>query len=66
MGFPLVHQIKPVDVYIGEQIPPGKKSLAVRIVYQSKNHTLREKEIDTMQQKILDQLKSDLGATLRE
>jgi len=66
MGFPLVYQVKPIDVYIGEQIPPGKKSLAVRIVYQSKNHTLREKEIDTMQQKILDQLKSDLGATLRE
>jgi phenylalanyl-tRNA synthetase beta chain len=62
---PLVYQAKPIDLYIGEQVTYGKKSLAVRIVYQSKEHTLREQEIDKLQQQVLDKLRSDLGATLR-
>ena len=65
MDFPLVYQLSPADVYIGEQILTGKKSLAVRIVYQSNNCTLREQEVDEVQQQILNKLEGELGATLR-
>jgi len=65
MDFPLVYQVSSADVYIGEQILPGKKSLAVRIVYQSNNCTLREQEVDEVQQQILNKLEGELGATLR-
>ncbi len=53
------------DVYAGGQVPAGKKSLAYRISYQSMTKTLTDEQVDQVQQKILDKLSSELGATLR-
>jgi len=64
-GFPLVEQVSLFDVYSGNQVPSGKKSLACRITYQSSSHTLTDKEVNKVQQKILDTLSRDLGAILR-
>ncbi|HEX76410.1 MAG TPA: phenylalanine--tRNA ligase subunit beta [Dehalococcoidia bacterium] len=62
---PLVDQVALFDVYSGEQVPEGKKSLAFRITYQSATHTLTDEEVDEVQQQILDRLSRELGATLR-
>ncbi len=64
-GFPLVVQVALFDVYSGDQVPPGKKSLACRITYRSPDHTLTDEEVNRVQQRILDRLSRDLGATLR-
>ena len=64
-GFPLVGQVTIFDVYSGEQVPGGKKSLAYRITFQSPTHTLTDNEVDKVQQRILNKLSHDLGATLR-
>ena len=64
-SFSLVNQVVPVDLYIGKQIPSGKKSLAVRIVYQSLTHTLTDEEVDNVQRQILDKLERELRASLR-
>jgi len=64
-SFPLVSQVTIFDVYVGEQVPPGKKSLAYRIVYQSPTHTLTDEEVNKVQQQILSKLFQKLGATLR-
>jgi phenylalanyl-tRNA synthetase beta chain len=64
-GLPLVNQVNLFDLYTGEQVPPGKKSLAFRISYQSADHTLTDGELETVEQKILFQLSEQLGATLR-
>jgi len=64
-SFPLVKQVAVFDVYSGEQVPPGKKSLAYRVTFQSPDHTLTDKEANDVQQQILSQLSSKLGATLR-
>jgi len=64
-SFPLVSQVAIFDVYSGEQVPPGKKSLAYRITFQSPTHTLTDEEVNKVQQQILDKLSSELGATLR-
>jgi len=64
-GFPLVEQVALFDVYSGDQVPPGKKSLACRITYQSPDHTLTDEEVNRVQKRILDKLSRDLGATLR-
>ena len=64
-GFPLVEKITLFDVYTGKQVPAGKKSLAYRISFQSKKHTLTDKEVDKVQQQILKKLASELGASLR-
>ena len=64
-SFSLVNRVTLFDVYAGEQVPPGKKSLAYRITFQSPTHTLTDEEIDKVQQQILDKLSDELGAILR-
>ncbi len=65
-GFPLVTEVSLFDLYSGEQLPAGKKSLAYRISYQSPEHTLTDDEVNKVQQQILDKLAKELGATLRQ
>jgi len=62
---PLVTRVTLFDVYSGKQVPPGKKSLAYRILFQSPDHTLTDKEVDRMQRKLLGRLSHEFGATLR-
>ncbi len=64
-GFPLVTEVTLFDVYAGEQLPAGKKSLAYRITFQSPSHTLTDEEVNKVQKQILDKLSQKLGASLR-
>ena len=64
-NFPLVTAITLFDLYRGGQIPEGKKSFAIRIVYQSPSHTLTDEEINKTQVQMLDRLHQELNATLR-
>lgn len=64
-GFSLVEQVSLFDVYMGERMPAGKKSLAYRIVYRSVDHTLTDVEAEAVQQKLLKKLSQMVGASLR-
>ena len=64
-SFPLVTNVTLFDLYRGEQIAEGKKSFAIRIVYQSPSHTLTDEEVDKTQEQMLGRLHQELGATLR-
>jgi phenylalanyl-tRNA synthetase beta chain len=64
-SFSLVNSVALFDLYVGEQVSAGKKSLAFRIIYQSPTHTLTDSEVDKVQQQILDKLQRDLRASLR-
>ena len=64
-SFPLVTEVTLFDLYTGEQIPQGKKSFAIRIVYQSPEHTLTDDEVNEIQQKMLDRLRGELEGSLR-
>jgi len=64
-SFSLVRRVNIFDVYRGEAIPKGKKSLAYRITFQSPDHTLTDEEADRVQQQILGKLSKELGAALR-
>ena len=64
-SFPLVTQITLFDLYRGKQIPEGKKSFAIRIIYQSPSYTLTDEEVDQTQEQMLTRLHQELGATLR-
>jgi len=61
----LVTSVALFDVYVGEQVPAGKKSLAYRITYQSPGRTLTDEEVNKVQQQILKRLASETGASLR-
>lgn len=53
------------DVYQGEQVPPGKKSLAFRVAYRAGDRTLTDAEVNDVQRQTLERLQTELGATLR-
>lgn len=52
------------DVYEGEHVEEGKKSVALSVSYQA-DHTLTDEEINTAHEKILNNLKQRLKAELR-
>ncbi|HTY82328.1 MAG TPA: phenylalanine--tRNA ligase subunit beta [Dehalococcoidales bacterium] len=64
-GFSLISEVKLFDVYSGKQVAEGKKSLAYRLVYQSPAYTLKDDEVNRVQDALLKKLAKDLGATLR-
>ena len=64
-GFSLVSDNQLFDLYVGEQIPEGKKSIAFRLIYQAADRTLTDEEVDKVQKRILERLSKELGATLR-
>jgi phenylalanyl-tRNA synthetase beta chain len=54
------------DVYRGEGIDLGKKSLALDLTFQRSSSTLTDEEVDTTLGEILSRLNSKLGGALRE
>lgn len=64
-GF-LLREIELFDVYEGQPIPAGKKSLAYHLTFQSPSKTLTDREIRRQRERILQRLEQRLGARLRE
>jgi phenylalanyl-tRNA synthetase beta chain len=64
-GAPLVRSVILFDVYRGEQVGPGKKSLAYRLTYQADNRTLTDREVAKLRAKIVRRLERELNAELR-
>jgi phenylalanyl-tRNA synthetase beta chain len=53
------------DLYQGEKIPSGQKSIALRLRYRSPERTLTDDEVSALHQKVVDTLAKKLGVTLR-
>lgn len=53
------------DLYQGEKIPAGYKSVALRLRYRSPQRTLTDDEVSALHQKVVDTLAKKLGVTLR-
>jgi phenylalanyl-tRNA synthetase beta chain len=64
-GAPLVRSVSLFDVYRGEQIGGGKKSLAYRLVYQADDRTLTDKEVAKLRGRIVHRLEREIDASLR-
>jgi phenylalanyl-tRNA synthetase beta chain len=64
-GF-LLKEIELFDVYQGEQIPAGQKSLAYHLTFQAPDKTLTDREVGKIRQRIVQQLDRQLGGRLRE
>ena len=54
------------DLYTGEKVGEGKKSLAYRMFFQAEDRTLTDQEVDKNFQNIVRTLEKRLKATLRE
>jgi len=61
----LVKSTKIFDVYVGEHIEAGKKSVAINLTFQDDKKTLKEKDINDVMEKILKAVEKEFGAVLR-
>ncbi len=62
---PRVSDVELFDIYRGEQIGEGKKSMAFKITFNPEDKPLQQEEIDKYIKKILGNLKFKLGAEIR-
>jgi phenylalanyl-tRNA synthetase beta chain len=58
--------VKLFDVFRGKNIPAGQKSVAYAFTYRSAEKTLTDAEVNTAHDKVLEQLKRALQATVRD
>jgi phenylalanyl-tRNA synthetase beta chain len=58
--------IRLFDVYTGENIDSGRKSLALGLILQEKSHTLTDQEVDGVVNDVLQALAIKLDAKLRD
>ncbi|MGA9013267.1 MAG: phenylalanine--tRNA ligase subunit beta [Acetobacteraceae bacterium] len=61
----LISGVSLFDVYQGERLPSGKKSLAIEVVFQPRERTLNDAEIEAASEKVVAAVAKATGATLR-
>ena len=62
----LVRSASVFDVYEGVGLGEGKKSLGIRVTYQSDSRTLTSEQVTRAEEQIVMRLGRELGVTLRE
>ena len=61
----LIKEVKIFDVYQGDNIGEGKKSIAFNVTIEPKDKTLSDKDIEQISKKIISAVQETTGATLR-
>ena len=61
----LVRSATVFDVYEGGGVGDGKKSIGIRVIYQSDTRTLTSEQVGRAEEQILRRLERELGVTLR-
>lgn len=61
----LLREVSLFDVYEGKGLPAGKKSYAITMTLRDDEKTLNDKAVDAVMNKIITNLKKQLGAELR-
>ena len=61
----LLKEVRLFDVYEGKNLPAGKKSYAVNFILQDETKTLNDRAIDAIMQKLITNIKKEIGAELR-
>ncbi len=61
----LITGVSLFDLYEGDRLPTGKKSLAIEVTFQPRDRTLTDAEIDAASQKVVGAVTKATGATQR-
>ena len=64
-GGPLLAAVRLFDLYRGNQLSPGKKSLAFSLQFQAPDRTLTDQDVEGEKRRILGAVERALGARLR-
>jgi phenylalanyl-tRNA synthetase beta chain len=62
---PELREMRVFDVYHGDQVGPGRKSLAFRVAFQSPERTLTDEDAAGLREKVVEALAGRYGASLR-
>ncbi|MGA6927391.1 MAG: phenylalanine--tRNA ligase subunit beta [Desulfosarcina sp.] len=63
-GEALVKDLFLFDVFAGDPVPAGKKSISFRVVYQSADRTLEDESVNAIHHQLTHRLITEFGATL--
>ena len=61
----MIKDVRIFDVYQGDNIELGKKSIAFNVTLEPKDKTLNDNEIEEVSKKIISKVEKTTGATLR-
>ena len=61
----LIKSVKVFDVYQGENIPEGQKSIALNVTIQSSERTLNDEDLEKVNQLIISTVEKKIGAKIR-
>lgn len=64
-GANMIKQVEVFDVYKGEHVEKGYKSISLKLVYESYEQTLKDNDINPVHEKVLEALNTKYNATLR-
>ena len=59
-------QVDIFDVYTGKPIPEDRKSLAFALKYQAMDRTLKDEEVNSLNQQVLEGIEKEFGASWRK
>jgi len=62
----IIQNVELLDVFKNGKIKAGKKSITIRITYQSHEKTLEKEEVEKLQKNVIEQLRKAVGAELRQ
>lgn len=62
---PYLKRVTLFDVYTGEQVGAGRKSLAYSLLYQADDRTLTDSEVNAMHREVVERLRQSLGGEVR-
>ena len=62
----LLRNVKLFDIYRGQQVGEGKKSMAFSLTYRAADRTLTDEDVQAVHGKVLEALREKLGLALRE
>jgi phenylalanyl-tRNA synthetase beta chain len=64
-GGELLKEVSIFDVYKGDRLPDGKKSIAFSLRYYDPERTLTDEEVTAVHEKVIQAVEQQFGATLR-
>ena len=66
LGEKIVEKVEIIDVFRGDSIEKGYKSVAISVDYRDQEKTLEDDDVQKVHQKIIDLISTRFGGKLRE
>ncbi len=63
---PLLRDVVLFDIYAGEKVETGSKSVSLGLILQDTSRTLTDADVDAVMQAVTERLRQDFNATIRE